>query len=155
MANGTSEHRYDPITKKFITGRKTTYTHEIGEALINHAAQGKSVNSFCVEKRIPRSVINSWEELHEDFREQYEFAKMAFICWFETALNKQITGEYKASPAGIIFALKAFGGYRDSDANQTNIQVNYDSLPEEQKLKVLQEALKQIEAKECAVETRD
>ena len=48
--------------------------------------------------------------------------------------------------------MKAFFKYRDNDPQQTNIQVNYDSLPEEQKLKVLQEALKHIEAKEC-VET--
>ena len=106
-------------------------------------------------KKMTRQTLLNWAELYEDLASALDIAKDSYSVWYENQLNKQITGEVKSSPQANIFALKAFCGYRDSDAPQTNIQVNYDSLPEEQKLKVLQEALKQIEAKECAVETTD
>ena len=153
MANKTSSARYDPITKKFITGRATKYSIEIADELIKHCSKGKTLNSFCKLKRINRQTLDNWIKEHPEMLDAHEFAKYGFAEYYEEALRKQIIGEIRGSPQGNIFALKAYCGYRDTEPVQNNIQINYDSLPEEQKLKVLNEALKQLEAKECAVET--
>lgn len=146
MGTSSSEHKYNAETKKFVSGRSTTYSSEIAEELVRYGIEGKTLNAFIVDKRIPSSTIHNWANTIPEFALAKEFHKTALKVFWENILTKQAL---EGSTQATTFAMKALlkmWDTRKPTANQTNIQVNYDSLPEEQKLKVLQEALKQIES---------
>ena len=154
MANSTGESpKYNPSTGKFITGIATKYSSEIAEELVQYGIAGKTINAFIVDKRIPSSTLHNWANTIPEFALAKEFHKAAVREYWESILRKQAE---EGSTQATIYAMKAIlklWDTRKAKENQTNIQVNYDSLPEEQKLKVLQEALKQLEQKELAIET--
>lgn len=59
-------------------GRPTDYTPEIAEAICSWIAGGKSLRSFCREKKSPDvTTVCRWIVRHEAFRQQYTQAREA------------------------------------------------------------------------------
>jgi len=135
-----------------MSGQPSKYKSEFCEMLIEHMSKGLSFETFANVVCVSPDNVRSWRKTQPEFKDAYKIGCAKRLELYEKIGLQLATGKIKGNSSVWIFAMKAFFKYRDNDPvnNVTNVQVNYDSLPEEQKLKVLQEALKQLEQKELA-----
>ncbi len=61
-----------------MTGRPTTYTPEIADAICTWLASGQSLRAYCRQDDTPAlSTVCLWIVTHDDFSEQYAHAREA------------------------------------------------------------------------------
>ena len=59
-----------------MTGRPSSYTEEIAEAICERLSQGESLRAICGEAGMPsQSMVFRWLEADEGFRERYTRAR--------------------------------------------------------------------------------
>ena len=89
-------------------GRPSKYNPAYCQQLVDHMADGASVQSFAAEIDVARSTINKWAEDHPAFSEALSRGKAKCAAWWEkTGRKLAATGEGNASM--VIFGLKNMG----------------------------------------------
>jgi hypothetical protein len=57
-------------------GRPSDYSAEIADTICNRLAGGESLRAICADAGMPnRATISRWLAHHEEFRDQYAFAR--------------------------------------------------------------------------------
>lgn len=61
-----------------MTGRPSTFTHDIADAICERLAEGESLRAICTDDDMPaRRTVLDWLEKDEDFRAKYARAREA------------------------------------------------------------------------------
>lgn len=61
-----------------MTGRPSSFTQEIGDAICERLADGESLRDICAKKGMPaRATVFRWLSSNEAFRDQYAHAREA------------------------------------------------------------------------------
>ncbi|QDX22555.1 terminase small subunit protein [Pandoraea pnomenusa] len=66
-----------------MTGRPSSFTQEIGDAICERLANGESLRSICRDEEMPsQPTVFRWIDSHEAFRKQYARAREAQAEFF-------------------------------------------------------------------------
>jgi hypothetical protein len=87
-------------------GRPTTYDPSLGERIVSIMEQGLSLAAAAAECDVHRRRVYDWEQVHPDFAELVQLARVKRQAFLERRLLKAETGAVVTSS---IFALKNAG----------------------------------------------
>jgi hypothetical protein len=79
------------------------YSKKQCEAIMNHCASGKSLESYCAKIRVSPKTINHWYQEHPEFKEAVEMCPcLELLFWEERLLDAMEKKEEGTYPLGII-----------------------------------------------------
>ena len=99
--------KYSTAELRQALGR-TVYTPEICITLMEHMAEGLSLESFCGRFLLSVKIVKGWIKAHKDFEDALEIGRNLQRYQWEKILLDQSQGLIKANPAAMIFALKNY-----------------------------------------------
>ena len=96
-------------------GRKPTgYDVKYCEMLINHMAQGLSVEAFAGKIRVSKQTVYNWMKIHDDFREAKAIGDACIQYYLENLANDAMKGTIENFNTVVwIFKMKNLCGWKD------------------------------------------
>lgn len=85
---------------------QTKYNPDYCDLLIEHMAQGHSIESFSGRIGVSPTTVYGWKNTHEEFSEACEVGFRASLFYWEKVLKNSANGQSKGNAAAIIFKLK-------------------------------------------------
>lgn len=94
-------------------GRPSKYDPKYCELLIEHMKNGASFESFAGRIGIWKEALYNWTKKHEEFSNALKIGRAKQHWALEKLAMAQATGQFKGSPATLIFILKNTIGWKD------------------------------------------
>jgi len=91
--------------------------------LVNHMAEGLSLESFSAIVGVHRQSLYDWCEAHPEFSYAKKVGIDASMLFWEKVNRGQAIGDIKGSPANTIFTMKCRFGWKEADTQQQDITV--------------------------------
>lgn len=92
-----------------MVGVPSTYTPEIGAAILKHMEDGYSLIAAAAHVNVGARTVYDWMDRYPEFKALYDVAKAKRQLWWETDLKNTSSG------ARVTAGLKALGGMRSPD----------------------------------------
>lgn len=106
-------------------GRPSKYDPKYCDQLINYMKSGLSFESFAGEINVHKETLYEWAKAHKDFSDALKLARAKQRQALEKRAMAQAFGQFKGSPATLIFILKNTIGWKDNPEPQDD---SYDDL---------------------------
>jgi len=117
---------------------------EKAEELAKSGIKGETVYDFCAKYSIGLRTIDKWAAENSIWRDAVDANRAGLKAfWANVIKQKALSGDTQA----IIFAAKSLAKMYDKKTPKIQISQNFASLPPEQKLKLVEEALVLLEEK--------
>jgi hypothetical protein len=94
--------------------RATSYDVKYCEMLINHMAQGLSVEAFAGKIRVSKQTVYNWMKMYEEFREAKAIGDACVQYYLENLANDAMNGAIENFNTIVwIFKMKNLCGWKD------------------------------------------
>lgn len=117
--------------KQYTTGRPTTYKEEYCDQIIEHLAQGFSMESFAATINCSRDSLYEWRNKHKSFSDSIKIGLEKSLIFWEKIGQEGTLGKIKGfNCATYIFSMKNKFRWTDRTEAEITHSGNVSNVPQ-------------------------